>query len=187
MRYKAFLPFCIIFISTTFTQAHEGIFLKFSLGPFSGVTTEFSSINGSGYAIGTKNHGIGWAFNEKFALSITEFGGLIKKKVGEYNYINLDVPLGFGFTYYTPWDFNLFVSGGPGKVYFAHKWTEATGDMQGKGYGINMSLEKEWMVSRRVGIGTGAQAYFLKTKNTNYDFLNVSFNFIATFYFTADR
>jgi len=187
MRYKVLFLVCMIFVLTTYVEAHEGIFLKFSLGPGSGFMTEFSSINGAGYAIGTKNHGIGWAFNDKFALSITEFGGLIKKKVGEYNYINLDVPLGFGLTYYTPWDFNLFVSGGPGKVFFAHKWNEARGDVQGKGYGINMSLEKEWMVSKRVGIGTGTQAFFIKTKDTNYEFMNFSINFIAHFYFTPVR
>ena len=185
MRYKVLFLLGMILISTICAGAHEGLFLKLSLGP--GYMTEFSGINGSGLAIGTKNHGIGWAFNDKFALSVTEFGGLIKKDVGEYNYINLDAPLGVGFTYYTPWDFNLFVSGGSAKVYFAHKWTEATGDLQGKGYGINMSVEKEWMVSKRIGIGTGAQVYYIKTKDINYDFLNFSLNFIATFYLTADR
>lgn len=64
---------------------------------------------------------------------------------------------------------------------FADKWTEATGDLKGKGDGINMSLEKEWMVSERIGIGAGAQVYYIKTKGSDYDFLNLGVNLIATF------
>ena len=184
MRYKVLLVFCIILISATSVKAHEGIFLKFSIGP--GFMTGFSNIKGSGYAIGTKNHAIGWAFNDKYALSVTEFGSFVKKKVGEYNYINLDA-FGLGFTYYTPLDINLFVSGGYSQAAFARDWHEATGDVKGKGYGINMSLEKEWMVSKRVGIGTGAQAFYIKTNNSKYDFMNFSVNFIAHFYFTPIR
>jgi hypothetical protein len=186
VRYKVLFLLCMIFVSTTYVEAHEGIFLKFSIGPGSGLMEEFSSINGAGYSIGTKNHGIGWAFDDKFALSVTEFGGLIKKKVGEYNYINLDA-FGLGFTYYAPLNINLFVSGGYSQAAFAHDWWESTGDVKGKGYGINMSLEKEWMVTKRIGIGTGAQAFYIKTNNSKYDFMNFSVNFIAHFYFTPIR
>jgi hypothetical protein len=181
LRYKAFLIFCIIFISTIFAEAHEGIFLKFSLGP--GFMTEVSSINRSGLIIGAKNHAIGWCVNEKFALFFGEFGGLIKKKVGEYNYINLDA-YGPGFIYYAPSNIHVSLSGGYSKAAFAHKWAEATGDVKGKGYGINMSVEKEWMASKRVGLGAGAQAFYIKTQNTDFEFINFSLKGMVTFYFT---
>ena len=184
MRFKAFLTFCIIFISTIITEAHEGIFLKFSIGP--GFMTEVSSINGSGLIIGAKNHAIGWCVNEKLALFIGEFGGLIKEKVGEYNYINLDA-FGPGFTYYALSNIQVSVSGGYSQAAFAQEWTEATGDVKGKGYGINMSVEKEWMASKRVGLGTGAQAFYIKTQNTDFEFINFSLKGMVTFYLTPVR
>ena len=184
MRLKALVTLCIIALTTTIVSAHEGLYLKFSLGP--GFMKEFSSINGSGFTIAAKNHAIGWGFNEKIGLFIGEFGGLNKKKVGEYNYINLDA-YGPGFTYSSPSNINLSVSAGYGQVAFARKWSEATGDVKGKGFGLNMSLEKEWMVSKRVGIGTGAQAFYIKTKNDNYEFMSVSIKCMVNFYFTPVR
>ena len=187
IRSKVLLLIFFFLISIVHAQAREGLFLKLSLGPGTGVATGLSGIKGSGYSLATKNHAIGWAFNNKFAISINEFGSLVKKDVGGYYYINLDAPYAVGFTYFTPWNFNLFVSGGPSKVYYAHKWTDPNGDIQGKGYGINTSIEKEWMVSKRVGVGTGAQAYFIQTKKSDLKFLNFSVNFIATFYWNPVR
>lgn len=161
--------FILIPASTTSAQEHSGPFLKLSFGPGSGITKEYSSMDGTGHAIVTKNHGIGWAFQNGFALSATEFGGLVHKKVGEYNYINLDAPLALGLTYDTPWGIILFLSGGPGLVYYAHNWTEATGDFQGAGFGINSSVEKEWMLSDYTGIGTGLQMFYIQTKSERFN------------------
>ena len=71
--------FCIIFLSTTNAYAQKGLFLKFSLG--SGYTTEYSSINSSGFAIAMKNHAIGWGITDKFALHIGELVVWLSKKL----------------------------------------------------------------------------------------------------------
>lgn len=181
--YKLILLFCIISFSITQVNAQKGLFIKFSLGP--GYTTEYSSINGSGFTV-TKNHAIGWGITDKFALQIGEFGGLINKKVEDYNYINLDV-FGLGFTYRTPIDIKISFLGGYSKVSFADKWWEAGGDDGGNGYGINMSIEKEWFIAKRWGIALGPQMFWLKTIETNYKFFNVSLNASIVFYLKPVR
>jgi len=180
---KLILLICFIFFSTTYVNAQKGLFIKFSLGP--GYTTEYSNINGSGFTT-TKNHAIGWGITDKFALQIGEFGGLVNQKVGEYNYINLDV-FGLGFTYRTPIDIKISFLGGYSKVSFAHKWWEAGGDDGGNGYGINMSIEKEWFIAKRWGIGLGPQVFWLKTNETDYKFFNVSLNASIVFYLKPVR
>lgn len=184
LYYKVILLFCIIFFSITQVNAQKGLFIKFSLGP--GYTTEYSNINGSGFTIATKNHAIGWGITDKLALQIGEFGGLIKQKVGDYNYINLDV-FGLGFTYRTPTDIKISVLGAYSKVSFAKKWSEATGDDGGNGYGINMNIEKEWFIAKRWGIRLGPQVFWLKTIDTDYKFFNVSLNVSLVFYLTPVR
>ena len=99
MRNKLLIAFCFICISITYVEAHEGLFVKMSVGP--GLMLENSRINGSGFTIVTKNHAIGWGLNEKYALFIGEFGGLINKKVGEYNFINFSINV-MGTFYLTP-------------------------------------------------------------------------------------
>lgn len=184
LYYKVILLFCIIFFSITQVNAQKGLFIKFSLGP--GYTTEYSNINGSGFAMVTINHAIGWGITDKFALQIGKFGALINQKVEDYNYINLDV-FGLGFTYRTPIDIKISVLGGYSRVSFAKKWSEATGDDGGNGYGINMSIEKEWFIAKRWGIGLGPQVFWLKTIDTDYKFFNVSLNVSVVFYLTPVR
>ncbi|MBU4444817.1 hypothetical protein KJ656_07015 [bacterium] len=181
---KLVLLICFIFFSTTYVNAQKGFFVKFSLGP--GYTTENSNINESGLSIGTKNHAIGWGFNDKYALYIGEFGGLNKIAVGEYNYINLDV-VGLGFTYRSPNNIKLSVSGAYGRVSFARDWKEPMGDKKGNGYGINMSLDKEWFIAKRWGIAIGPQAYLIKTQEPDYQFMNISFNCSVSFYLKPIR
>ncbi len=159
--------------------AQKGLFIKFSLGP--GYTTEYSTIKGSGFSIATKNHAIGWGITDKFAVQIGEFGGLNKQKVGDYNYINLDA-FGLGFSYRTPLDIKISVLGAYSKVSFAKKWSEATGDDGGNGYGINMSIDKEWFIAKRWGIRVGPQFFWLKTIDTDYKFFNASINGSLVFY-----
>jgi len=181
---KLVLLICFIFFSTTYVNAQKGFFIKFSLGL--GYTTEYSNINGSGFAIATKNHAVGWGITDKFAVQFGEFGGLIKQKVGEYNYINLDA-FGLGFSYRTPIDIKISVLGAYSKVSFAEKWSQAFGDDGGNGYGINMSIDKEWFIAKRWGIGLGPQVFWLKTKETGYKFFNVSLNGSVVFYLTPVR
>lgn len=164
--------------------AQKGLFIKFSLG--SGFTTEYSNINGSGFSVATKNHAIGWGITDKFALQIGEFGGLNKQKFGDYNYINLDA-FGLGFSYRTPIGVKISVLGAYSKVSFAKKWSEAFGDNGGNGYGINMSIDKEWLLSKRWGVRVGPQLFWLRTIETDYKFFNVSINGSVVFYFTPIR
>lgn len=184
IRNKLVLLFCFIFFSATYVNAQKGLFLKFSLGP--GYTTEYSNINGSGFTIATKNHAIGWGITDKFAVQIGEFGGLIKQKVGEYNYINLDA-FGLGFTYRTPIDIKISFLGAYSMVSFADKWSQSFGDDGGNGFGINMSIDKEWFIAKRWGIRLGPQVFWLKTKETDYKFFNISLNGSVVFYLTPVR
>ena len=184
MRYKVLFLSCVFFIPTAFLEAHDGFFMKLSLGP--GYTLENSNINESCFSIATKNHAIGWGFNKKYALYIGEFGSLIKLKVGDYNFVNLDA-FGFGINYYMPFTINVSLSGAYGKVSFAHKWYEPTGDDGGSGYAMNINVEKEWLISKRWGFRIGPQAFFLKTTETNYRFMNISLNCGIAFYFTPVR
>lgn len=181
--YKLILLFCIILFSAANVNAQKGLFIKLSLGP--GYTTEYSGINGSGFTI-TKNHAIGWGITDKFAVHIGEFGGLVWQKVGDYNYINLDA-FGLGFSYRTPIDIKISVLGAYSKVSFAHKWSEATGDAGGNGIGINMSVDKEWFIAKRWGIRVGPQVFWLNTKETGYNFFNVSLNGSVVFYLTPTQ
>ena len=179
--YKAIFLFSIFFLFATNTNAQKGLFIKFSLG--TGFTTEYASINSNSLSIAMKNHAIGWGITDKFALHGGEFGGLIKQKVGDYNYINLDA-FGLGFSYMTPINIRLSFLGAYGKASFAKKWTEASGDDGGKGYGINMSIDKEWFIAKRWGVRLGPHLFWFKTKETNYAFFNVSLNGSIVFYLT---
>ncbi len=181
MRKNVLFALCLLCFTITNIEAQEGLFIKMSVGP--GLMIENSNINGSGFTIVTKNHAIGWGFNEKSALFIGEFGGLINKKVREYNFINLDA-FGVGFSYYTPFHLRASVMGGYGTVSLAHDWKEPSGVKDGKGFGLNLSVEKEWIIAKRWGVGIGTQAFYLKTLDTDYQFINFSINLVGTFYLT---
>lgn len=77
--------------------------------------------------------------------------------------------------------------GGYSKVSFAEKWSEAFGGDGGKGYGINMSIDKEWLLAKRWGIRLGPQVSWLKTRETDYKFVNVSLNGSVVFYLKPVR
>ena len=170
---------CMIIFSTTQVNAQEGLFAKISIG--SGYTTEYSNINGTAKSIVTKNHTIGWGITDDFAVQIGEFGGLNKKTVGEFDYINLDA-VGLGFVYRAPIGIKISALGGYAKVSFAKEWTESFGEDGGDGYGINMSIDKEWFIAKKWGARIGPQFYWLKTTETDYKFYNVSVNASLVFY-----
>ena len=181
---KIFMLYCFLFISVSNVNAQKGLFAKFSIGP--GYTTEYSNINSNGFSVVTKNHAIGWGITDKFAIQIGEFGGLNKQKFGDYNYINLDA-FGLGFSYRTPVDIKITVLGAYSMVSFAKEWSQSFGDDGGNGFGLNMSIDKEWFVAKRWGIRLGPQFYWLKTIDTDYKFFNVSINGSLVFYLTPVR
>ena len=178
------LSFFVFFISAIHVEAHDGLFIRFSIGP--GYYTEQSSLNESGFATPAKNHAIGWGFHQKFALQISDFGGLIKNAVGEYNYINLDA-LGLGLTYYMPFNTSVTLSGAQGKVTFARNWWENTNDGKETGYAINISLDKEWLIAKRWGVGIGSHGFLFKTNKIEYEFIQFGINGTITHYFTPVR
>lgn len=181
---KLILLYCLIFISLSHVNAQKGLFVKLSVGP--GFTTEYSNINSNGFSIVTKNHAIGWGITDKFAVQIGEFGGLNKLKVGDYDYINLDA-FGLGFCYKAPIDLKISVIGAYSIVSFAKKWSEPKGNSGGNGYGINVSIDKEWFIAKRWGVRFGPQLFWLKTTDTDYKFFNVSINGSLVFYLTPVR
>ncbi len=182
--YKSLILFSLIFLMTPNANAQKGLFVKFSLG--TGYTTEYSSINNAGFNIVTKNHAIGWGITDKFALQIGEFGALVNQKVNDYNYINLDA-FGLGFSYKTPIDLKVSVLGAYSKVSFAKDWWESGGSDGGNGFGINISIDKEWVIAKRWGLRVGPQLFWLKTNETDYEFFNVSLNGSVVYYLTPVR
>lgn len=181
---KLILQVCFIFFALSQVNGQKGLFAKFSVG--SGFTREYSGINSDGLSLVTKNHAIGWGITDKFAVQIGEFGGLNKQKAGDYNYVNLDA-FGLGVCYLTPIDIKISVLGAYSKVSFAQKWSDAFGKDGGNGYGINMSIDKEWFIAKRWGIRLGPHLFWLKTSKTDYKFFNVSLNGSLVFYLTPVR
>jgi hypothetical protein len=184
LRPNSLLFSFILFISAIYAEAHDGFFIRFSIGP--GYYAERSSLNESGFTTPAKNHAIGWGFHQKYALQISDFGGLIKNTVGEYDYINLDA-LGLGFVYYMPSNTSVTLSGGQGKVTFARNWWKITDDGEETGYAINISLDKEWLISKRWGIGVGTHGFLFKTRKIEYKFIQFGINGAITYYFTPVR
>ena len=184
MRNKTTLLFFLVFISASYVEAHDGLFIRFSVGP--GYYMERSGLDKSGFTTPAKNHAVGWGFHQKFALQISDFGGLIKKTVGEYHYINLDA-LGIGLTYYMPCNTSVTLSGGRGKVTFARNWWENTNNGKETGYAINMSMDKEWLISKRWGVGIGTHGFLFKTHKIEYEFIQFGINGAITYHFTPVR
>lgn len=179
---KSGLLFCILLLSSTCVMAQTGPFLRLSLGP--GLMHEYRTIKESGFTIVTKNHAIGWGFNDKYAVYYSEFGAFTRKDVGEaYQYINLDA-YGLGLSYRTPTNINFHVSGAYGAVHFSDSWKKQ-GDFIEDGYAIALGIDKRWLLSKRIDLGVGPHTFFLKTKN--YTFTNFSVNFWLDFYLFPQR
>jgi hypothetical protein len=183
MRFK--LVFCILlFASSLFSQAtraQKGLFLKFSLGQ--GYLVQSSGQHFTGYILAAKNHAVGWGFNEKYAVYVGEFGGLVRVRHIGYDYINLDAyALGFRFT--TPENVCLSLAGGYGKVSFANNWYDPGGDFMGDGFTMNASVDKKWNLSDRWKFGVGPHVFYVKTHDRDYRFVDFCINFMIEFYFT---
>jgi len=161
-------------------QAQNGLFIRFSIGP--GVMKEFTLIEGTGPTLVSKNHVIGWGFNDKYAIYIGEFGGLIKKPIGEYSHINLDAA-GLGIIYRTPLGLDISLGAGYGQVALAENWKEPIGDIDGEGWGINLSIDKSWLVGSSWRLGVGPQVFYLTTSDREYDFASMSFNVFINYCF----
>ena len=186
--FKSMLVFGLLVFINSFSYAQKGLFVKISLGP--GMSTEYSHVRNNGFALLTKNHAIGWGITDNFAIQVGEFGGLIKQKVDEFNYINID-PFGVGFCYKTPFNLKLSMMGAYGKVSLARQWTEATGKKVAQGAGINISVDKEWIFANHWAIRTGPQIYWFQAKSITpeggapYKFFTASLNVGVVYYLSV--
>jgi len=185
MPYKVFLLTCILFAIPTHADTNNGLFLKFCLGP--GITYESSSVHDAGLVLAGKNHAIGWAFKDKYAIYYNEFGGLIRKTVDGYNYINTDA-YGLGFSYKTSFHLLMSFSVAYSTVHFDHKWYLAnTEKTRGAGYGCNLGLGKDFKLSKRFFLGPDIHLVFIETRNSNFRFLGVNINCALKFYLTPGK
>jgi hypothetical protein len=184
LRNGSSLLLFLVFFLATCAEAHDGPFLRLSIG--SGYYAEDSGLHESGFTTPAKNHAIGWGFHHKFALQISDFGGLIKKSVGECHYINLDA-LGLGLTYRMPLHMSVTLSGGQSTVTFTRNWWENTSGDKDTGYAMNVSVDKEWPLSQRWGAGIGSHGFLLKTNGSDYEFIQVGITGTITYYFTPMR
>ena len=152
-------------------SAREGLFLRLALGP--GVAVEASRPAGARFALAAKDHAIGYGFTDRFAVQVADFGALVRRKVGTFDYVNLD-GLGPGLTVCGPRNTLVSIAAGYGAVTFAHKWAEATGTHKDEGFAIGASLRREWPVARRCALGFGTQACSFRSFGDDYTFFVLS-------------
>ena len=164
-------------ISNISLIAQNGPYLRFSLGP--GMLSEHSTFNKNGLTYGTKNHAIGWRFNDKFTLFFSEFGSSSSFDISEeYQYINTDV-YGLGLGYSIPLNINFYVSGGFATLHFSDSW-KTQGKHIEKGYGLAFAIDKKWLLGKRFYIGLGP--HFSLYQYDNLIFTNISANIWLTAY-----
>jgi hypothetical protein len=174
--------FFVVFLLSGSLMAQNGPFLRFSVGP--GIMNEFNSIKGSGFTMVAKNHAIGWGFENKYAVSYSEFGAFVRKSIGEgVRYINLDA-YGLGFACHTQNHFSFQLSGAYGTVHFSDRWNKQ-GDYIEDGFAAALGAGRNWLLSRRIDLGAGPQAFILKTET--YSFTDISFNLWLDLYLFPQR
>jgi len=185
MLYKVFCLPCLLFIVTTYAETPNGLFLKFSLGP--GVIYESASIDDAGLVLAGKNHAVGWAFKDKYTIYYSEFGGLIRKTIDGYDYINIDA-YGLGFSYKTLSNLLFSFAGAYSTVHLDHKWYLANQEnSRGTGYGCNLGLEKDFKLSKRFYLGPDIQVFFIKTGNSDFRFFGATVNCALKFFLTPGK
>jgi hypothetical protein len=185
MLYKVFYLPCILFVITTCAETNNGLFMKISLGP--GIIYESSSAHDAGLVLVGKNHAIGWAFKDNYAIYYSEFGGLIRKTVDGYKYINIDA-YGLGFSYKTLFNLLMSFSVAYSTVHLDHKWYLAnTEKTRGTGYGCNLGLEKDFKLSNRFSLGPDIHLVFIKTGSSDFLFLGTNINCALKFFLTPGK
>ena len=172
----------LMLLAPSSAVAEKGLFLRLGLGP--GVTVGSTSPNVAP-ALAGKDHAIGYGFTETLAVQVTDFGALVRRKVGEYDYMNLD-GFGLGCTVFLPRGTLVSASAGYGQVTFAGNWWEPTGANKDVGLAVNASLKREWFFTRRVALAVGAQASFFRTFGERYTLFNLSLVGSMAFYLTPN-
>ena len=184
MRHIRLLLSLILFIPAVYAEARDGLYIRFNVGP--AFYTERSALHESGFTTPAKNHAVGWGFHRKFALQISDFGGLIRNDVGDYKYINLDA-LGLGIKYFMPHNTSATLSLGQGNVTFDRKFWQISNQGKATGVAINLSLDKEWSISKRWSVGLGTHGFLFKTRKIEYEFVQFGLNGGVTYYLKPVR
>lgn len=182
MKFKLLFLIFLIVISIISVNAQKGPYLRFSLGP--GVLNEYKALNNNGLTHVTKNHAIGWGFNDKYTIFFSEFGSASSFDVSEkYQYINTDV-YGIGVGYRLPFNINFCLSGGYATLHFSDSW-KTQGDHIENGYGLAFALDKKWLIGKHFTIGAGPHFSFYNYEN--YTLTNVSINILLTAYLIKQK
>lgn len=179
IRNKSFYFIVLLSVSV---MAQKGPFLKISVGP--GIMNEYKTIHGSGFTMVAKNHAIGWGFENKCAVSYSEFGAFVRKNTGAKDrYVNLDA-YGMGLSVRARKNFSCQLSAAYGTVHFSDRWNKQ-GDFIEDGYAAAFGAGRNWLLSKRIEVGAGPQAFVLKTKT--YLFTDFSFNLWLDLYLFPQR
>jgi outer membrane autotransporter protein len=68
-------------------------------------------------------------------------------------------------------------------VHLDHKWYRAnTEKSRGTGYGCNLGLGKDFKLSKWFYLGPDIQVFFMKTGNSNYQFIGTNINCALKFF-----
>jgi hypothetical protein len=161
--------------------AQEGLFVRFTLG--SGAAAEASVLHGGMLSLAAKNHAIGYGLSDRFAIQLSEYGGLMRKSVGPYRYINVDVTA-LGATWFLPGDVNVSLAAGYGQVAFARNWYTAVGENRDGGIALGAAIRKEWPVARHWAWGLGLPVYVVHTFDDGYTFVGLGVAASVSFYLT---
>jgi len=180
-RCRGVLVLSLLLIAPTSAAAQRGLFLRFAVGP--GVSVGAASIKGTALALVAKDHALGYGVTDRFAVQVADFGALIRKRVGEYDYINLD-GLGLGCAVLLPHSTLVSLSAGYGRVTFAHHWWTATGSAKDDGVAVVASVRREWPIARRWALGIGAPVSFFRTSGDDYTFFDLSLVGSVSFHLT---
>lgn len=181
MRCRESLALLLLLAAPMPVAAQRGLFVRFAVGP--GVSVGTASVRGTAPVLVTKDHALGYGITDRLAVQVADFGGLIRKKVGDHEYLNLD-GLGLGCTLFLPHGTLVSLSAGHGQVTFAHHWWEATGDGKDEGVAVVASVRREWLVAKRWALGVGAPASFFRTSGDDYTYFNVGIVGSLSFYLT---
>lgn len=182
-RRRHFLALLLILAAHAFAAApaaaQRGLFVRFALGP--GAAAEASVLHGGMPALAAKNHAIGYGLTDRFAVQLAEYGGLYRKTVGAYRYINVDVTA-LGATWFLPGDVNVSLAAGYGQVAFARHWYTPVGENRDGGLALAAAIRKEWPLAPHWTVGVGLPAYAVRTFDRGYTFVGLAAVGTVSFY-----
>jgi 3-methyladenine DNA glycosylase Tag len=86
-----------------------------------------------------------------------------------------------------PYNTSATLSVGQGNVTFDRNFWQISNQGKATGYAINLSLDKEWMISKRWSVGIGTHGFLFKTRKIEYEFMQFGINGGFTYYLKPVR